>query len=72
MIYPEQRNLDGIYFRVERNGKWVNCCFTDLTTDEQQHVMEGRSDKWLRSLAVGLAETIRTIGDQFNIVVKED
>ena len=25
------RNLDGFYLRVERDGKWVNRCFTDLT-----------------------------------------
>lgn len=26
-----QRNLDGVYFRVERDGKWQNICFSDLT-----------------------------------------
>ena len=28
------RNLDGIYFRVECDGKWQSICFNDLTEDE--------------------------------------
>ena len=28
------RNLDGVYFRVQRDGKWGNTCFSDLTQEE--------------------------------------
>ena len=31
------RNLDGCYFRIERNGKYENVCFSDLTEEEQEH-----------------------------------
>lgn len=30
-MYPKKRNLDGVYFRVERDGKWENVCFTSIT-----------------------------------------
>jgi hypothetical protein len=26
----KQRNLDGIYFRVKRDGKWVTVCYSDM------------------------------------------
>lgn len=68
MEYPKKRNLDGVYFRVERDGKWENACFSDMTEDEQRHVLEGRSEEWLTNLAVMLAETIRHLGDQFGII----
>ena len=31
--YPQERNLDGIYFRVLRNNKYHNICFTDMTKE---------------------------------------
>ena len=31
-----KRNLDGIYFRVQRDGKWGNTCFSDLTQEEME------------------------------------
>ena len=34
------RNLDGIYFRVQRDEKWGNACFSDLTQEEMERVME--------------------------------
>ena len=37
------RNLDGIYFRVQRDGKWGNACFSDLTQEEMERVMENRN-----------------------------
>ena len=33
--YPTKRNLDGCYFRVERDGKWTNLCFSDMTDTER-------------------------------------
>ena len=27
-------DLDGIYFRVERDGKWQSLCVSDLTPEE--------------------------------------
>ena len=31
MAYPVKRDLDGIYFRVQRGNQWEAVCFTDLT-----------------------------------------
>ena len=61
------RNLDGVYFRIKRNGKFNNICFSDLTDDEKQEVMKDRDVKWLKSLCAILANTIKDIGDQFDI-----
>ena len=64
----EKRNLDGVYFRVKRDGKWDNICFSDLTDDERNEVMNGRDIEWFKSLCCILANTIRDIGEQFDIV----
>lgn len=62
------RNLDGAYFRIERNGKWESICFTDLTMEERNKVMEKNKDvQWLMSMCNYLADTIREIGDALNI-----
>ena len=31
-------NLDGIYFRVKRDGKWQSLCVSDLTPEELKSV----------------------------------
>ena len=35
IVYPKQRELDGVYTCVERNGHWYSVCFSDLTDEEQ-------------------------------------
>ena len=62
------RNLDGIYFRVQRNGKWENACFSDLTQEEMERVMKNRDVDWLKSMCIQLGKTIRRIGDELDIV----
>ena len=64
----EQRNLDGVYFRCQRNGKWDNICFSDLTEEEMEIVMAGRDEKWLKNLCKILGTTISKIGDQLDLV----
>ena len=66
------RNLDGIFFRVNRDNKWQNICFSDLTEDEQSFVMEDKNEMWLRSMCRSLAKVIRDIGDQFDIACAYD
>lgn len=65
--YPKRRNLDGIYFRVERDGKWQNICFTDLTADERTALMTDKPIEWYQNLIRGLVHCIRNIGDQLDI-----
>lgn len=46
----KKRNLDGVYFRVERDGKFDNVCFSDLTLEEMEIVLNEKTEEWLRSL----------------------
>lgn len=62
------RDIDGVYFRIERDGEFQNLCFSDLTTEERRKVMEGRSNEWLKSLCEYLGSLIREIGDKFGLV----
>lgn len=66
------RNLDGCYFRVKRDDKWQNICFTDLTHEERDKVLEGRTAEWLKSLCVYLADVISGIGEQFDLIRTEE
>ena len=61
------RNLDGIYFRVEREGKWENVCFSDMTEEQQREAIDGKSKEWLISMCIGLAKTIRSMGDVLDV-----
>lgn len=64
------RNLDGCYFRVERDGEWCNICFSDLTNEERENVLVNRNIDWLKSLCCHLADRLRTIGDTFDIAME--
>lgn len=66
------RNLDGCYFRVERDGKWHNVCFSDLTFPEREKVCEGRSAEWLKSIAYHLADCLVILGEQFDVVWEDE
>ena len=64
------RNLDGVYFRINRDDTWQNICFSDLTDDEMEQVMNGREVEWFKSMCKILGHTIRDIGDQLDIVME--
>ena len=68
----EFRNLDGYYFRVKRDDKWQNICFSDMTEDEMKEVMQDRPVEWLQSLAIGLGKVIRNIGDQLDLTTRSE
>ena len=61
------RNLDGIYFRVERDGKWQNLCFSDLTEDEQRKVLKDKSPDFVLQMALNMAARLREVGDKFDL-----
>lgn len=61
------RNLDGYYFRVKRNDKWTNVCWSDMTNEERDEQMTNRDIEWLKSLCKGLGETIHQIGEDIDI-----
>lgn len=64
------RNLDGVYFRVNRDNKWQNICFSDLTDAEMEEVMQDRPVEWLKSMCKILGHTIKDIGDQLDIIME--
>lgn len=64
------RNLDGVYFRIKRDDEWQNICFSDLTEEEMNEIMKGRSEDWLRSMCKILGKVIKNIGDQLDIVME--
>lgn len=64
-----KRNLSGIYFRSKnKDGKWDNVCFEDLSEKEQDEEMNGREIEWVKSLAKQLANTINRIAERFDIM----
>ena len=67
-----KRNLDGLYFRVQRNGKWENVCFSDLTVEEIEEVSKDRDANWWKQVALHLKERLNDIGEQFDIVAEDD
>ena len=62
------RELDCVYLRVERDGKFESVSFSDLTEGQMRDVLSGRSKEWLLEMCVILGKRIREIGDQLDIV----
>lgn len=42
--------MDGVFFRVERDGEWRNICYSDMTPEERQTVKD------LKAKQLGLYE----------------
>ena len=64
-----QRHLDGVYFRIEQEtGKFANVCFSDLTEEQMNEVMQGKDEKWLKNLCVILGKALKQVGDDLDIV----
>ena len=68
-----KRDLDGICFRVKRGKHWESICFSDLSDEEMDKVLEGHSVEWLKKTCKILGRTIRDIGDTMDLVgLKKD
>lgn len=67
MLYPIKRNLDGMYFRVEREGKFDDVCFTDLLPEEQEEILGEKSKEFAINVALRLADVLRDIGDMYDM-----
>ena len=52
-------NLDGIYFRVERDGKWQSLCISDLTPEELKSVTKDWDCNQLTIVAKELSCTLK-------------
>ena len=75
MAYKKQRNLDGVYFRVNRDGKWLNVCYSDMTPMERDEIARKRAEistpaeqaQWWRSMADHLADRLYAMGEQLGV-----
>ena len=56
-------NLDGIYFRVERDGKWQSLCVSDLTPEELKSVTKDWDCNQLTIVAKELSCTLKELFD---------
>ena len=72
----KQRNLDGIYFRVQRDGKWQNVCYSDMTQRERGEIARKKMEnstpaeqaQWWRSMADLLADQLYDMGEQLGVM----
>ena len=69
--YPVPRELDGVYMRIIRDGKPINRCFSDLTSEEQEQFMQNLDKNGLMTLCKHITEVMRSIADEFDIICKK-
>ena len=58
------RELDGVYFRVDNE----DICFSDLNLEQKQMFLNDYDKESLKRLCIILGETIKSIGDDMDIV----
>ncbi len=63
-----KRNLDGIYLRIKRDGKYQAVCLSDMTADELEETLNPERGDWLKGAVIHLAGQLHNIGEQFCIV----
>lgn len=62
------RSLTGIFVRIERDGRWIDRDFTDLTKEEMKKFLnEKNSLEWTKKLAIELASAIQRIGNELDL-----
>lgn len=54
--------LSGVYYRIQRNGRWVNVDFVDMDIDEQKETMSKMTRETLENLVSILADTTYQLG----------
>ena len=67
-----KRNLDGIYLRIKRDGKYQAVCLSDMTKEELEEALNPERGEWLKGAVIHLAGQLRAVGDKFDIVRVED
>lgn len=59
--------LCGIYFRVKRDYRYENICFTDMTEEEQKEILDILSFEATQNLCLRLAQVVRNLGGMFDV-----
>lgn len=63
----KERHLDGIYLRIQRNGKWQAVCLSDMTKEELEINLDASRGEWLKGAVIHLAQTLQEIGEYLDI-----
>lgn len=66
------RHLDGIYLRIERNGKFQAVCLSDMTREELEANLDPSRGEWLKGAVIHLARTLSDIGKMLDLEAKID
>jgi hypothetical protein len=63
---PIQRNLDGVYFRIMRDGKGADVCWTDLCWEDRIEFARKHNDEgWLLRMIQILNDVAWTIHEAY-------
>lgn len=57
------RELDGCYFRIVRDGVGQSVCFTDMTKEERTALLADKDTQFLKNLCCYLADRVQELGD---------
>lgn len=73
MINPTRRNLSGVYIFDVLPGdvRRQPTVFEDCTEEKQQEWLDSLTLEALKNLSIQLGKSLRTIGDQFDIMCGE-
>lgn len=70
------RNLDGVFYRVQRGDRMCTVCFSDMTSDERKEVIYDRMGErpldeqvgYYRRLAELMADQLYAMGEQLEVM----
>lgn len=57
------RELDGCYFRIVRDGVGQSVCFSDLTKEERDALLADKDVQFLKNLCCYLADRLQELGN---------
>ena len=60
--YPIQLEMDGMYFRVKRDGTFTNVCLSDMTSAERESILSDRDSGELIRIIDHLVKILRIEG----------
>ena len=70
--YKKKRNIDGIYLRIKRDGKYEPVCLSDMTKEELEDNLNADRGEWLKGAVIHLAEVLYDVCETFGIEREED
>lgn len=61
------RKLDGIFIRIQRDGKWDAVCISDMTNAEIETALAKYNHEQMLRVVQHLASRLKSIGDQLDL-----